>query len=317
MTSVRRPAIAQGRDADTLAVHVGPERDPLIERAVLDTGSRLVPLDEAEAAVWTSLDPATWVAARPPAGVRWVQLLSAGVERWIETGVAGDGRTWTSAAGASDLTVAEHALGLLIAVRRRFVECARAERWNQIEGLPLRGATALIVGCGAIGRALIPMLAALEVDVIAVTRSGRQVHGAIESHSANRLPSLWPRADLVIVAAPSTPQTRNIVDRAALSLMPDHAVLVNVARGALVDTDALVEALTSGGIAGAGLDVTEPEPLPDGHPLWSMPNVLITPHDANPEIAWKANVAQRVVRNIRRFLAGEELIETIDLRRNY
>ena len=308
------------RTADTSPrVYVGPEPDPTIMAAVLTGGGILVPLDDAEAAVWTSLDPATFPAAIAVNGsVRWVQLLSAGVENWIASGVVDGSRTWTSARGASALTVAEHALAMLLAVRRRLVEAARARQWrSELEGHPLPGATALIVGCGAIGSSLIPMLASLDVATIAVTRSGRTVAGAAESYAADDLPALWPRADVVVIAAPATDRTRHLVDRRVLAALPRHAVIVNVARGSLIDTDALVEALRAHEIAGAALDVTDPEPLPPGHPLWELDTALVTPHNANPEIAWKANVARRVAENLRRYRAGDELVGVIDLLRSY
>ncbi len=318
-------SVVERSEADDLAappgalpVYVGPHPDPLISDAVRRAGGTLSPLESATVAIWTSLDPATWRDARAGDGVRWVQLLSAGVENWIASGVLDSGRLWTSARGASALTVAEHALALLLAVRRRLVECARVDEWrSDIEGVPLRGSTALIVGCGAIGSAMIPMLTSLEVETVAVTRSGRTVAGAAESHSSAELASLWPRADIVVLAAPATPQTRHIVDAGVLAALPRHATLINVARGTLVDTDALVDALRSGEIAGAGLDVTEPEPLPAGHPLWTMDSVLVTPHDANPGVAWKANVARRVTENLRRYRAGDGLVGTIDLTRHY
>jgi D-3-phosphoglycerate dehydrogenase len=300
-------------------VYVGPDPDPKIMAAVLAAGAVLVALDQAEVAVWTSLDPTTFpTAAGVSDDLRWVQLLSAGVEKWIDSGVVDDTRTWTSARGASALTVAEHALAMLLAVRRRLVEAARANHWrSELEGHPLSGATALIVGCGAIGRALIPMLASLDVTSLAVTRSGRVVEGATGSYAAEHLPELWRRADIVVLAAPATARTRHLVDRNVLRALPGHAVVVNVARGSLIDTDALVQGLRSREIAGAALDVTDPEPLPTGHPLWDLDSVLVTPHNANPEIAWKANVGRRVAENLRRYRAGEALLGVIDLQRSY
>ncbi len=318
-------SVAEGKEASILAsrpgppaVFVGPDPDALIMDAVVRAGAVLAPLEAASAAIWTSLDPTTWRDADAPDSVEWVQLLSAGVENWIASGVLDADRVWTSARGASALTVAEHALALLLAVRRRLVECARATEWQSaIEGVPLRGSTVLIVGCGAIGTALIPMLTSLQVGAIAVTRSGRTVAGATESYPASELRSLWHRADIVVLAAPATPQTNRIIDSRVLEALPRHATLINVARGSLVDTDALVEHLRRGSIAGAGLDVTDPEPLPTGHALWTMDNVLVTPHDANPEIAWKVNVAARVAENLQRYRAGVSLVGTIDLARNY
>lgn len=308
------------RSAGTVPrVYVGPDPDPTIMAAVEAAGAILVPMDEADVAVWTSLDPGSFPTGAGVSGaVRWVQLLSAGVENWIASGVVDDSRTWTSARGASALTVAEHALAMLLAIRRRLVEAARAEEWrSEMEGHPLPGATALIVGCGAIGSALIPMLASLDVASVAVTRSGRAVDGAAESYAAEDLPGLWRRADIVVLAAPATSRTRHLIDRHVLRELPRHAVIVNVARGSLVETDALVQALRAGDIAGAALDVTDPEPLPAGHPLWRFDTVLVTPHNANPEIAWKANVARRVAENLRRYRDGDELVGVIDLRRSY
>lgn len=300
-----------------LPVHLGPEPIPVLERAIVESGGRLVPLRMAEVVIWTSTDPTSWTSAGVPENVRWVQLLSAGVEQWIEAGVIDQKRIWTSASGGSAMTVAEHALALLLAIKRRLVECARASSWRQIEGQSLQGSTALIVGCGSIGRALIPMLASLEVECIAVTRSGSLVKGAIESHDPSGLSRLWSRADAVILAAPATKATRHLVNRQALARMPSHCILVNVARGSLVDTDGLVEALDSDRIAGAGLDVTDPEPLPEGHPLWHRDSVLITPHSANPTVAWQSNVARRTALNIQRYQANEQPIRIIDLERGY
>lgn len=153
--------------------------------------------------------------------------------------------------------------------------------------------------------------------MLAVTRSGSTVDGARSSHSPDELNRLWPRADAVVLATPATTATRHLIDAEVLAMLPSHAVIVNIARGTLIDTEALVEALRAGAIGGAGLDVTDPEPLPPGHPLWSMPNVLITPHVANPDIAWRPNVAGRVEENLRRYLAGRPLLGVIDRIRGY
>ena len=126
-----------------------------------------------------------------------------------------------------------------------------------------------------------------------------------------------PEADFVVVLAPSTPATRGMVGERELALMKDDAWLVNVARGPLVDTDALVAALRDGVIGGAALDVTDPEPLPDGHPLWSEPRALITPHSANPFVAYWPTLAARVAENVRRFVAGESLVGVIDPARGF
>jgi D-3-phosphoglycerate dehydrogenase len=299
-------------------VHVGPEPDEMFAAAVREGGGEVV--DDpaaAEAIVWLAGDPEPLKDALHP-GVRWVQLQSAGVEQFLAGGAIDDARAWTSAAGAYGETVADHALALLHGGRRRLAECARAQRWDRgLEGRPLYGCTVAIVGAGAIGRALIALLAPWRCHVIAVTRSGRRVEGAAESVPATELDGVWPRADVVVVAAPDTGDTRQLVGAAQLAAMPGHAWLVNVARGTLVDTDALVEALAAGRLGGAALDVTDPEPLPDDHPLWREPRALITPHVANTEDVRLRALADWTRANVARFAAGEELQGMIDTGRGY
>jgi D-2-hydroxyacid dehydrogenase (NADP+) len=291
------------------AVHVAPESDRAIEDAVTAAGGRMVALDEAEALVWVDSNPDSFPDALPD-GVRWVQLPSAGVERWMDR--IDGGRRWTSAAGAYGRPVAEHALMLMLAGARRLADFARATTWSRPPLMPLEGATVAIVGAGGIGRALIELLEPLRVEVLAVTRRGRDGTLPVE-----RLDEVWPRAHHVVIAAPATGATRHLVGAAELAAMRDDAWLVNVARGSLVDTDALVDALAAGAIGGAALDVTDPEPLPDGHPLWTEPRALITPHVANPDATLRRYLAELVGENVARFAAGDELRSLIDLDAGY
>jgi phosphoglycerate dehydrogenase-like enzyme len=156
------------------------------------------------------------------------------------------------------------------------------------------------------------MLAPLGATVLAVTRSGRQVPGAHVSVDPSGMADALRRADYVVLAAPTTARTRAMIGATELELMKPTGWLVNVGRGALVDTDALVAALRAGGIGGAALDVTDPEPLPDGHPLWTEPRVLITPHSANSESLLLPELAKRVRENTEHFLAGRPLVGVID-----
>jgi phosphoglycerate dehydrogenase-like enzyme len=174
----------------------------------------------------------------------------------------------------------------------------------------LEGATVAIVGAGGIGRALISLLAPFGAEAIAVTRRGRPVTGAARTLPADRLAEAWPAADYVVVAAPATDGTRHLVGASELAAMREDAWLVNVARGSLVDTEALVRALRERAIGGAALDVTDPEPLPDGHPLWEL--ALITPHVATPPDAEARHFARRVAENVRRLAAREPLEGEID-----
>ncbi len=285
-------------------VHVAPESDRAIEEAVRAGGGETGPLERAEALVWVDSSPDEFPGELPDS-VRWVQLPSAGVELWLDR-IDRD-RDWTSAAGAYGRPVAEHALMLMLAGARRLAECARAKRWSRPPIMPLEGATVAIVGAGGIGRALIELLEPLRVEVLAVTRRGRDGTLPIE-----RAGEVWPRAHHVVIAAPATAATRHLVGAAELAAMREDAWLVNVARGSLVDTDALVAALADGAIGGAALDVTDPEPLPEGHPLWSEPRALITPHVANPDATLRRYLAELVRENVERLRAGEPLVSLID-----
>lgn len=300
-------------------IHLGPHRESSLARGIEQGGGVLVPLADADAVVWAQ-GPDTFPRDLPDA-VRWVQLPSAGVEPWISAGLIDDRRIWTCAAGAYARNVAEHGLLLLLAGVRALTEQARATSWRKAEFDPrvgtLQGSTVAILGCGGIGRAMIPMLTALGAKVLAVTRSGVAVPGAAETLAADRTPEIWSRADHFVVAAPATAETAQLVDAVALAGMKSTAWIVNVARGSLIDTDALVRALKDGSIGGAALDVTDPEPLPDDHPLWTMPNALITPHVANPAAGLTALLAGHVSANVERFAAGQPLLAAIDIERGY
>jgi phosphoglycerate dehydrogenase-like enzyme len=285
-------------------VHVAPEPEPQVEAAVRSAGGEVGPLDEADGLVWVDPNPDGFPASLPDR-VRWVQLPSAGVESWLDR-IDRD-RRWTTAAPAFGRSVAEHAVALMLAGTRRLHEFARATTWTRPPIKELAGSTVLLVGTGAIGRALIELLEPFGVEVLAVTRSGRDGTLPVE-----RLGEALPRAHFVVLAAPATPATRGLVGADQLAAMREDAWLVNVSRGALVDTEALVAALRDGTIAGAALDVTDPEPLPDGHPLWSEPRALITPHVANPDVTLMRDLAELVGEQVRRLSADEPLLSPFD-----
>ena len=296
----------------TPGIYVGPDQDDRLEAAVRAGGGRVVGRDEADGIVFHSAadDPAE-SAALVSDRTRWVQLPHAGIERWTSAGLITTEPVWTSAAGAYGPQVAEHAFALMLAGARRLQVAARASTWDPQPGRLFMGSTVALVGFGGIGRCLLPLLAPFGCRVLAVTDSG-PVDGAERTVARADYREVLPEADYVVLLAALTPETRGLIGAAELDLMRDGAWLVNVGRGGLVDTSALVEALRDGRIGGAGLDVTDPEPLPDGHPLWTEPNALITPHVANPPEAHDAALAQRVTDNVRRFVAGERLVGVID-----
>jgi D-2-hydroxyacid dehydrogenase (NADP+) len=291
------------------AIHIGPEPADHLVRAVEQGGGRPVALEDAEGVVW---DGGPDELPELPEAVRWIQLPAAGVEPWMERVRATPGVRFTSAGGAYATQVAELALGMLLAGVRGLVRNARASRWEPAGDGTLEGSTVAIVGAGGIGRALIERLEPHDVEIIAVTRSGRD--GTVP---AERLGEVWAGADHFVIAAPATDGTRHLVGADELAAMRPHSWVVNVARGSLIDTDALVAALEAEAIGGAALDVTDPEPLPDDHPLWRSPRALITPHVANLQWTMDRDLARRVCENVRRFAAGEELLAPVVAERGY
>jgi phosphoglycerate dehydrogenase-like enzyme len=304
-------------------LHVAPTAHPWADDVVAAStaaGADLVAADQAEALVWLGNDAEEGLDELLHPGIQWVQLRSAGIEGWLERGALDPGRRWTAARGIYAHSVAEHTLALILAGFKLLPTYARATRWDpdaKARGRLVRDATVAVVGAGGIGREVIAYLRPLGARTIAVTRSGRVVEGADRHVPADRIEQVWGEADVIVLAAPATAATRHLVDAAALASMRPDALLVNVARGSLVDTDALVACLARGGIAGAALDVTDPEPLPDGHPLWSEPRALITPHAANPGSAQLVRLCELVVDNLARYGAGEPLRGQVDLGAGY
>jgi phosphoglycerate dehydrogenase-like enzyme len=297
------------------SIHVGPGEQPELAHAVETAGGTVVSLAQADGVVWAGTKPDS--LPELPRSVRWVQLPSAGVEPWMSRIAATPNVTFTSAAGAYAPQVAEHALALLLAGLRGIAASARERAWRIPPHRTLSGATVAIVGAGGIGRALIEQLAPFNVEVIAVTRRGHDVPGAARTLAADAIGDVWGQADHFVIAAPATGATRHLVGAHELAAMRGHSWIVNIARGSLIDTDALVDALRERRIGGAALDVTDPEPLPDGHPLWTLPNALITPHIANPEAALTRQLARRVRENVERLASGEALIAQVDAERGY
>lgn len=298
------------RDAGP-AVYVGPNHLPLLEQAVRDGGGHVVALAEAEAIVYHGNDDAEQIVGMLHPAIRWVQLPHAGVERWTGTGVITDERVWTSAVGAYAPQVAEHALALMLLAARGLHTLARLDHWTPRATRVFAGSTVALVGAGGIARSLAELLEPFDCRLLAVSDSG-DFAGAERTVPRRSYREVLPEADYVVISAPSTPETYGMIGTTELAMMRDDAWLVNVARGELVVTDDLVDALRGGTIGGAALDVTDPEPLPTGHPLWSLANAIITPHAANPEGAYWPTLATRVRENVRRTVSHEPLLGLID-----
>ena len=238
--------------------------------------------------------------------VRLVQTLSAGYETVLPHIPAGV--TLATAAGVHDASTAELAVGLTIAALRGFPDFVRAAehgRWAGGTRTALADRQVLVIGVGGIGSAILARLAPFEVAITRVASRARDdEHGPV--HGVDELPALLPRHEVVILATPLTDATRGLVDAAFLAAMPDGALLVNVGRGPVVDTDALVAELETGRLL-AGLDVTDPEPLPPDHALWRAPNVLISPHVGGDTTAFPPRARALLKDQLERFASGREL----------
>ncbi|MFJ5889326.1 2-hydroxyacid dehydrogenase [Streptomyces californicus] len=251
------------------------------------------------------------VAVRPLAemrGVQVVQTLSAGIDH-VEPGLGSlpPGVRLCNARGVHEASTAELTLALVLASLRGipgFVHGQDAEEWRSGFYPALADKSVLIVGYGSIGSAIEDRLAPFECARVArVARSARaSARGPVQA--LDELPALLPESDVVILSTPLNPSTRGLVDAEFLAAMPDGALLVNVARGGVVDTKALLAELESGRLR-AALDVTDPEPLPAGHPLWHAPNVLITPHVGGSTSAFEPRAKRLLAAQLTRFAAGE------------
>ncbi|NQX13615.1 hydroxyacid dehydrogenase [Microbacteriaceae bacterium VKM Ac-2855] len=303
------------------AFAVLPDPKPLFSTAVSAGGGSVGALgDDTRGIVWLSYTRGAELGALLDAhpGIEWVQLPWAGVDAFHDVFVAARPQLrWTSAKGAYAEPVAEHALALTLALLRSLPERARATSWGGKRGRTLHRARVVIVGAGGIAREFIRLLGVFDADITVVRRTTDPVEGARRTVTVDALPDVVADADVVVLAAAATGATAHLVDAALLERMPETAVLINVARGSLVDTDALVAALAAGSIGGAALDVTDPEPLPEVHPLWTEPRCLITPHSADTPEMTAPLLAARITENVRAFLSGEPLQGVVDVEAGY
>jgi len=299
----------------TPRVAIGPFPSDFAVDAVRAGGGEVVELsDGPDSLVW--LDPhdmvglTAWLAEAPGAG--WVQLPFAGVEKVAEAGILDAGRVWTCAKGAYAEPVAEHALALALAGLRHLPARVDARSWGIPAGTSLYDRDVTIVGGGGIATSLLEQLAPFRVRATVVRRRADPVPGAARVLPVGSLHEALSGALVVVLALALTPETTGIIGRPELEVMGESSWLVNVARGRHVDTDALVAALDAGTIGGAALDVTDPEPLPDGHPLWGRTNCIITPHTADTIEMVMPLLADRIRTNVARFAEGATLVGLVD-----
>jgi phosphoglycerate dehydrogenase-like enzyme len=287
--------------------------------AVEQGGGVVVPAAQADGLVWTDPADPEGLGALLDAHrqISWVQLPWAGIEPYVDVVRAHGDRTWTCGKGVYAEPVAEHALALALAGLRHLGTYAAARTWSRQAGTNLLGAPVVIVGGGGITESLLRLLGPFGCEVTVVRRTPAPMEGAARVVDEAALDDVLRGARLLVLALALTPATEGLLDRRRLELLPPDAWVVNVARGAHIVTDDLVAVLAEGRIGGAALDVTDPEPLPDGHPLWDEPRCIITPHTANTYEMAIPLLTERVRENVRRRLAGEALLGPVDPEAGY
>ncbi|MBF6329495.1 D-2-hydroxyacid dehydrogenase [Nocardia transvalensis] len=260
--------------------------------------------------------PGAWPAADR---LRWVHVGGTGVDAVMFDALIGSDVVVTNTRGIFDAPIAEYVLAQILNFAKDLPESLRLQQrriWRHRESERVAGASVLVVGTGSIGRAIARLLRAVGMRVRAVGRTARADDpdfGTVATDLYAELPS----ADYVVAVAPLTAQTRHLFDARAFAAMKSHARFINVGRGELVVTDDLVDALRAGSLAGAALDVVDPEPLPPGHALWDLPNVHLTPHNSGDFIGWRGEIVAAFAANFRKWIDGLPLDNVVDKRLGY
>ncbi|WP_077528923.1 D-2-hydroxyacid dehydrogenase [Vreelandella utahensis] len=303
-----------------------PGLDPLFERAEVrfawdaDTlrqtlpGTRIMMVTDfrtdALREAWPSAD-----------SLEWIHATSAGVDALMFPELVNSGVAVTNAQGIFDRSIAEYVLCTILMFAKDFPHSIRlqmAHQWQHRDTERAQGARVLVVGAGSIGRQIGRLVSAVGLEAHGVARRARSDDPDFEAvHDNAAIPEQLGLADYVVIAAPLTPATEKLFDAKAFQAMKPTARLINIGRGPIVDTDALVDALQRGEIAGAGLDVFEEEPLPSDHPLWAMENVTMTAHMAGDFIGWKKALTEQFFDNLDNWLAGREFFNVVDKARGY
>lgn len=308
-------------------VSMEPFTTEMFVDAVVQGGGSLQPLDETtRGLLWVSPSGAEalqQILDRYP-GIEWIQLPWAGVDAFapVLAGIAARSQesrpVVTSAKGAYSEPVAEHALALLLGTMRELPRKARDAHWQaERTGLSLFGRHIVLLGAGGVARAFLDLVAPFRPRVTVVRRSDGEVPGATATVSPEHLLEVLPDADAVVVAAAATRETAHVIGERELALMPAHAVLVNIARGSLVDADAVLDAVSTGNLFGAGLDVMDPEPFPNDHPIWREKRIVITSHSADTPPMTVPLLARRISANVASYVGGNPLVGVVDVEAGY
>ena len=247
--------------------------------------------------------------------IRWVHATSAGVDALMFPALRDSDVLLTNARGVFDLGIAEYVLGAVLMHAKDSLgnlALQRQQRWQHRETALVARQRALVIGAGSISSEVARLLSALDIEVIGIARTARSAEHFSRVLASEQLDGALPEADIVVITAPLTDATRGLINRDRLARMRSNALLVNVGRGAIVVTDDLVAALQAGQLGGAVLDVVDPEPLPEGHPLWDLPNVMLSAHMAGDFIGWRRALGEQFMANLQRWLADEPLLNIVN-----
>jgi len=285
--------------------------------AIEQGGAEIVDLDRAEALVWGAARDADGLgrALESNQSLQWVQLPFAGIENFVH--LIDSDRLWTCGKGVYAEPVAEMALSLMLAGLRGLGSYARRQSWSGPHGRNLQGARVSILGGGGITESLVRLLKPFDCHITVVRQRVVPMDGVAQVLTGDQYSHALLGADVVVLALALTKETEGIIGRSELESMSPHTWLINVARGRHIVTEDLVDALQKQRIGGAALDVTDPEPLPDDHPLWGLDNCIITPHVGNtPEMAVPL-LSERIRLNVRRWIDGDDLLGVVDVNLGY
>ena len=299
-------------------VAVGPTKTPeWIRDAVRAGDCTIVDYDQAEGLVWGDPRGADELGEvmRVHRHFSWVQLPFAGIENFVPH--LDDRRVWTSGKGVYSEPVAELCMAFLLGGLRHVIGYSRVNEWTVDHGRYLLGGNIVIVGGGGITTSLVRMLQGFNTHITVVRRHAEPIDGVRRVVGQGELHAVLPTADAVVLACALTPETEGLIGATELHLMKSDAWLVNVGRGRLIVTDDLVAALRERRIGGATLDVTDPEPLPKEHPLWTLDNCLVTPHIGNTRAMAVPLLSERITTNCRLFAAGQPLVGVVDVSLGY
>lgn len=256
--------------------------------------------------------------------LKWIQLNSAGADAYAKPGVLPAGALLTNASGAYGLAISEHMLGMVLEIQKKlylYRDNQKAGLWRD-EGAvtSVYGSVTLVVGLGDIGGEFARRMKALGSYVIGVKRTpGKKTEWLDELYTMDELDALLPKADIISLSLPQTPDTYHLMNEERLKTLKSSAILINVGRGSAIDTDALVHVMKQGHLNGVGMDVTDPEPLPETHPLWNIPNAVITPHVAGYYHLQETleRIRGIAMRNLAHYLAGEPMENLVDFKTGY